>query len=61
MKDIFVSMKDGIMHYNGSSLEYIYKSPIGIELSLGRTVIFEKEYFQIESFHNYIIHGKLKE
>jgi len=59
--DIFLGLKDGIMHYNGNNLEYIYNAPNGVMLALGRRAIFEKEYFQIEFFHNYIIHGKLKE
>ncbi len=60
IKDIFVGMRDGIMHYNGKDFKYIYYFPNGMELWLGRTAIFEKEYFHIELSRNYIIHGKLK-
>ena len=54
-------MKNGIMHYYGNNLEYLFNFNEESRLYLGRRAIFEKDYFQIESSRNYIIHGKLKE
>jgi len=63
-KDIFVNMRDGIKHYNGSNFEYIYTFKNDDIVGLGRTQLFKNEYFQIAWTNNesdYIIHGKLKE
>ncbi len=59
-KDIIIGTNDGIMQYNGKNLEYIYNAPRGEKLNFGRSVIFEKEIFLLEST-NRIFHGKLKE
>jgi len=64
-KDIFLRMEDGIAHYNGSDVQYIFKTN-DINMSLqGTFVIFEKEVFvmadNVGNGSTYIIRGKLKE
>ena len=64
INDVFIKMKDGIKHYNGSNFKYIYTFKNDDILGLGKTQLFKNEYFQIahpNNEHNYIIHGVLKE
>ncbi|VAX26510.1 hypothetical protein MNBD_IGNAVI01-1501, partial [hydrothermal vent metagenome] len=64
INDIFLKMKDGIKHYNGSNFKYIYTFENDDILGLGKTQLFKNEYFQIahtNNEHNYIIHGTLKQ
>jgi len=60
-KDIFLSMYDGIMHYNGTDFQYLYICPKYI--SIRGSVIFENDVFFIaytkNSGRNLVIHGKL--
>ncbi|MFA6596645.1 MAG: hypothetical protein WCS69_02910 [Ignavibacteriaceae bacterium] len=62
-KDIFIRMLDGIAHYNGSDIEYLYK--FNSQTSISGAAIFDKEVFflalDVPSFSNIIIHGKQKE
>ncbi len=58
-------MSDGIAHYNGSDVQYIYKTNNNNISLQGTFVVFEKEVFimadDIYNGLNYIIRGKLKE
>jgi hypothetical protein len=55
-------MFDGIAHYNGSNVEYLYN--FENEISIRDAVVFEKEVFFLAVNHNtsenLIIRGKLK-
>jgi len=62
-QDIFLSMIDGLAHYNGTDLEYLFKynKP---STYIFETVIFKKEVFCLVIDYvnnlNLIYHGKLK-
>ena len=62
LNDLFFSMKNGIAHYNGSNLEYIYNFEEGIRLTGG--MIFEDEVFFLAYDYNnglnLVFRGKLK-
>ncbi|PIP76449.1 MAG: hypothetical protein COW85_14170 [Ignavibacteria bacterium CG22_combo_CG10-13_8_21_14_all_37_15] len=62
-KDIFIRMLDGIAHYNGTDIEYLYK--FSSQTSISGAAIFDKEVFflalDVPSYLNIIIHGRLKE
>ncbi len=66
-KDLFLSMKDGVAHYNGTDIEYLYYFPLNRVSIIGEPMIFEKEVFFClwdytgGNFNNEILHGKLKE
>ncbi len=61
-EDIFLCMKDGIAHYNGTDIQYLYHFHQGIYFS-GPPAIFDKEvFFLVYDFVNNInlvIRGKL--
>lgn len=63
-RDIFLFMTDGLVHYNGSSQEYLlhFKKP---RTQLFEAVLFASEVFflvyESETHLNLIYHGKLKE
>lgn len=61
-KDIFLRMEDGIAHYNGSDIQYLYK--FQSKMSIVDGVILENEVFFLAldyiTGNNYLIHGKLK-
>ncbi len=62
--DIFIRMKDGLLHYNGADTEYVLKFPTNIEFG-SCALVLEKDIF-IHAFdnntgYNIIYHGKLKE
>jgi hypothetical protein len=66
--DLFVTMKDGIAHYNGTDTEYLYKFPVDDMGQINVPMIFEKEvFFCIWNLTgpsyatNLILHGRLKE
>ncbi len=63
IKDIFWSMRDGIIQFNGSSLEYILKYN-DKEIRLSESFVFKKEvFFLTNNFSkslNIIYHGVLK-
>ena len=62
-KDIFFAMKDGITHFNGTNIEYIYKFGNSNLVSSGM-LVFEKDIIVLAlDFSrgiNFIIRGKLQ-
>jgi hypothetical protein len=60
-KDVLISMKDGIAHYNGTDIEYLYRYK-GNEHAFGATVL-EKDVFILttdsRNAKNILIRGKL--
>lgn len=62
--DLFIRMFDGLMHYNGTDLQYILKFPQGVRFGTSALVL-EKDIFlhafDDKSGYNIIYHGKLKE
>jgi hypothetical protein len=64
-KDIFFDMNDGIVNYNGSDFEYIYRFPVSMSI-LGQPLIFKNDVFFIiwdksgPQIINEILHGALK-
>lgn len=63
--DLFLKMKDGLAHYNGENIEYLYTFP-QYTISLDRdAALFEKEVFfcgfRNSDFKNIILHGRLVE
>jgi hypothetical protein len=61
--DFFIRMKDGLLHYNGSDLQYLIKFPSNITFGTCALVL-EKDVFvhafDDKSGYNIIYHGKLK-
>ncbi len=64
--DIFVSMKDGIAHYNGEDIEYLYYYPGERMSEVNDPLIFKNEvFFVVLNFNgnvnetNLILHGKI--
>jgi hypothetical protein len=61
-KDIFVGMQDGVAHYNGSDLQYLFRFSGNFTYS-PVPAIFEKDvFFRIDDGLNGVItavHGKL--
>jgi len=64
--DLFVFMKDGIAHYNGVDLQYLYKFPTARMSGVNDPMIFKKEvFFCIDNplgsiyTRNMILHGRL--
>ncbi|MDR3627813.1 MAG: hypothetical protein P4L45_13310 [Ignavibacteriaceae bacterium] len=61
-KDIILKMIDGLGHYNGSDIEYIYKFKTN-NISIVDGVIFDKDIFilaiDFNSSQNLLIHGRL--
>jgi hypothetical protein len=65
-KDIFVSMRDGLAHYNGNDIQYVFKYPnIYHKIVGGEPLLFEKDvfcgFFDMANNKNLILRGKLKE
>lgn len=63
-KDIFIVMKDGIVHYNGTDIEYIYKLPSDNIRFTGDPLILEKDIFfsaRLPGPFELVLHGKLVE
>jgi len=61
-KDIFLSMKDGIAHYNGSDIQYIYR--FNSNQNIFGFVVLESEIFVLvrdsNNNSNIILRGKLQ-
>ena len=61
-KDIFISMLNGIAHYNGNDIKYLYDLPdkhLDIQpLIFGKEIIFS--ICDFDSNHNIVLRGKLK-
>ncbi|MDT3695715.1 MAG: hypothetical protein ROY99_04930 [Ignavibacterium sp.] len=62
IKDIFLAKIDGIAHYNGSDIQYLYH--FGNNISLSGEVIFDNEIFflayDFNNSLNLVFRGKLK-
>jgi len=60
-KDIFIIMEDGVAHYNGSNIEYLYRFPNSPSVTDG--IVFEKNVFFLRwdysTGSNLILRGKL--
>jgi len=64
--DIFIAMSDGIAHYNGTDIEYIYRFPSERMSIIGQPLILEKDIFYgiwctDTQFYNIVLHGTLNE
>lgn len=57
-KDIFLRMEDGIAHYNGNDIEYLYKFQSKISIVDG--IVFEKDVFFLGRDYNLGINVVLK-
>lgn len=62
--DLFFPMKDGLVHYNGTDMEYIYKFHSGYMSFMGIPIIFEKDIFICTRYkggpwYNMVLHGRL--
>lgn len=61
--DLFIRMFDGIMHYNGTDLQYVLKFPIDIRFGTS-ALILEKDVFlhaiDNKTGYNIIYHGRLQ-
>lgn len=61
--DQFIRMTDGIAHYNGVDIEYLYRFP-KLSISIGDAVLLEKDVFfcgRSKDSKNVVVHGKMKE
>ncbi len=60
-KDLFFGMQDGIAHYNGTDIEYIYKFPFETMRFTGSPLILDKEIFycirNYGEYYNLVLHG----
>ncbi|HDR52038.1 MAG TPA: hypothetical protein ENN90_10555 [Mariniphaga anaerophila] len=62
--DFFLSMKDGLAHYNGTDIEYLYRFPKYSIMLNKNSVLFEKEVFfagLTRDFRNVVLHGVIQE
>jgi hypothetical protein len=63
-KDLFVRMRDGLAHYNGVNLEYLYHFSNNFTSIFNNPLIFDNEvFFAVYDYvngNNLILHGKLK-
>ncbi|MDZ7342093.1 MAG: hypothetical protein ONB27_12120 [candidate division KSB1 bacterium] len=62
--DLFLPMKDGLVHYNGRDMKYIYKFPSKGMKFIGPPIIFEKDLFICAEYkggqrYNLVLHGWL--
>lgn len=57
-------MQDGIAHYNGTDIEYIYRFENSTSISITDAVIFEKEIvflaMDLQNNQNIILRGALE-
>ena len=64
LKDIFIIERDGLAHYNGENVEYLYQFANNFT-SLYKPLIFDNEvFFAVHDYPddlNLVLHGKLKE
>lgn len=64
-KDIFVRMKDGLAHYNGTDIKYLFIFPIYSISIMNEPILFEDEVFFImwepANARNMVLHGILKQ
>ena len=61
--DIFLNMWDGVAHFNGTDIQYIYRWPLGITYFTMRATIFNQDIFFLlnRGYTNLVLHGKLKQ
>jgi hypothetical protein len=62
VKDVFLGMRNGIAHYNGTNTEYLIKTEENTFVRTG--IIFAKDVFMMgrdQKGNNLIYHGKLNE
>ncbi|MGD8782677.1 MAG: hypothetical protein PVH88_27440 [Ignavibacteria bacterium] len=61
-KDIFVRMRDGLAHYNGTDIEYLYNFPLNMVSIRDEPVLFENDvFFALRSeAKNMVLHGRLE-
>lgn len=62
--DIFLRMKDGLAHYNGSDISYLYRFENNTTSILHNAAIFDKDvFFAVNdpiNNNDFILHGRLK-
>ncbi len=65
-KDVFLIMDDGIEHYNGTDIQYLYHLPTRSPFIFARSLIFESDVFFVLDYTDpsdfsklLILHGKL--
>jgi len=66
LKDIFLIVGDGIEHYNGDNIQYLYRLPTTSPFIYARSLIFENDVFFVLNYTDpsnfsktLILHGKL--
>ena len=62
-KDIFLSMTDGLAHYNGTDIKYLFNTINHRLLFLGSAIFKDEVFFLVIDYANnlnLIYHGKLK-
>lgn len=63
LSDIFLAMRDGVAHFNGEDIKYLFKFSEG-PISLHKPLIFENDIFFTAKDYidggNLVLHGKLK-
>ncbi len=65
-KDIFISMRDGLAHFNGTDIQYLIKyNSIANKIIGGEPAFFDREifcgFYDNNSSRNMILHGKLND
>lgn len=64
-KDIFIPMRDGLAHYNGEDIKYLFRHSTDFTIWAYGELVFDKEIFcavyDFSSRNNLVLHGKLKE
>jgi len=62
-KDIFLLMTDGLVHYNGTDLEYLFYFNVTPQTQIYGAALFKKDvFFLVDEFrtgNKFIYHGKL--
>lgn len=65
LKDIFIPMHDGLAHYNGENIQYLFRHPTSWSMNISGEVVFDKEVFcaiyDFGSNKNLVLHGKIKD
>ncbi|MCU7495633.1 MAG: hypothetical protein HF314_02285 [Ignavibacteria bacterium] len=62
-RDIIIRMQDGLAHYNGTDIQYIYHSPSPTMIIIAVPVILEKDVFflALDRGKTLVLHGKLND
>lgn len=66
LNDIFLRMQDGLAHYNGTDIQYVYNSPSTLFNIRASAILFDNDVFfciwdQSNRFPNKVLHGILKD